>query len=87
MQQFTLYISELNKKSKSLFDKVHSTLTIVLSGQFELQIVEVLDNPEIALKNMVFVTPTLVRKSPAPQKKVFGNLKDQMRVLEGLALV
>ncbi len=86
MHQFRLYLSEINETSNAIAAEVKSSLTAALQGRFSLQIIEVLDNPELALEDLVLVTPTLLRKSPPPPRKIFGNLRDRARVLRGLGL-
>lgn len=86
MQRFRLYLTEINERSNAIAADVESSLAAALQDRFTLQIIEVLENPELAQEDMVLVTPTLLRKSPPPPRKIFGNLRDRARMLQGLGL-
>lgn len=51
-----------------------------------IEIVDVLREPERALRDRIFVTPTLVRLSPGPELKLYGALSDRARVRLALGL-
>ena len=55
--------------------------------QFELEIVDVLQEPRRALSDGILVTPTLVKLSPSPSCRILGNLRDFQVVLRSLGLV
>jgi circadian clock protein KaiB len=61
-------------------------LTEKFPRSFELQIVNVLKNPELATKENVFATPTLIREAPPPPLRVVGDFTDRERVLAALEL-
>jgi circadian clock protein KaiB len=50
----------------------------------ELEIIDVLANPERGLKDGILVTPTLVRLRPAPQQQVVGNLRNRAALAAGI---
>jgi circadian clock protein KaiB len=53
-----------------------------LAERYEIEIIDVLRDPERALKDGVLVTPLLVRISPAPVCKIVGNLSHRQPMLE-----
>jgi circadian clock protein KaiB len=57
-----------------------------VTGRLELEIVDVLRKPERALSDAILVTPTLVRLSPSPTCRIFGNLRDTEAVLRSLGV-
>jgi circadian clock protein KaiB len=57
-----------------------------LAGQYELEVVDVLENPEAAEDGHLMVTPTLVRERPEPVRRLVGDLSDRTAVLASLAL-
>lgn len=57
-----------------------------LSDRYELQIIDVLLNPELAEQDRVLATPTLIKQLPPPLRRVIGDLSDADKVLLGLEL-
>ena len=57
-----------------------------LKGEYELSIVDVLENPEIAESERVIATPTLVKRLPPPMRRIIGDLSDREKVLMGLQI-
>jgi circadian clock protein KaiB len=56
------------------------------AGAVVSEIIDVLETPEVAARDDVFATPTLVRLSPSPSMRVFGDLSSVTRLLAGLGL-
>ncbi len=57
-----------------------------MAGRYEIEVVDLLENPRLAKDDQIIAIPTLVRKLPAPLRKVIGNLSDTERMLVGLEL-
>lgn len=57
-----------------------------LPGRYELRVVDVLERPQVAEEARVLATPTLIRLSPQPSRRVIGDLSDERRVVDGLEL-
>jgi circadian clock protein KaiB len=57
-----------------------------LSGRYELDIIDIYKNPELAKKEQIIAAPTLVKLSPLPVVKLIGDLSNQEKVLKGLGL-
>lgn len=57
-----------------------------LHGNFTLEIIDVLDEPQRALADGILVTPSLAKLSPLPARKIVGNLSDQIVVRRALGL-
>ena len=57
-----------------------------LPGRYEIHTVDVLKNADVAYRNSVIVTPTLVLTAPLPRVTVFGNLSNPAQVLAALRL-
>ena len=58
-----------------------------LAGQYELEVIDVLEHPNLAEDQKILATPTLIRELPEPIRKIIGDLSDQEQVLLGLDLV
>ena len=57
-----------------------------LEGRYELEVVDVLEHPDAAVQDKVFATPTLVKESPPPPRRIIGDLTETNKVLQGLDL-
>lgn len=55
-----------------------------LHGQYELQIIDVIENPQLAEDEKILATPTLIKRLPLPLRRVIGDLSDKDKVLLGL---
>ena len=55
-----------------------------LEGRYEIQIIDVLEFPELAENERILATPTLLKSLPLPLRRVIGDLSDTERVLLGL---
>ena len=58
-----------------------------LSGRYELQIIDVLESPELAEQDKILATPTLIKQLPPPLRRVIGDLSDKDKVLLGLEVL
>jgi circadian clock protein KaiB len=83
--EFTLFVAgKKSEKSREITACVNDHLIKRLKDVFTLVVVDVLESPEIALKEQIFVTPSWVRNSPAPKKKIVGNFSVEKNVIRGL---
>jgi circadian clock protein KaiB len=57
-----------------------------LAGRYRIEVVDLLENPQLAAGDQILAVPTLVRRLPPPLKRIIGNLSDSERVLVGLDL-
>jgi len=55
-----------------------------LKGKYRIEIIDLLENPQLAKGDQILAIPTLVRKLPQPLKKIIGDLSQTERVLVGL---
>ena len=55
-------------------------------NEYKIHIIDVLKQPDIAEKEKIIVTPTLIRESPLPQVRIIGDLSDIKTVLIGLGI-
>jgi len=54
---------------------------------FQLEVIDVIKNPQLAEDDRILAVPTLIRKLPEPIRKIIGDLSDKEKVLLGLDLV
>ncbi len=55
-----------------------------LGGQYDLEIIDVLEFPDVAEDEKILATPTLIKSLPLPLRRVIGDLSDKEKVLLGL---
>lgn len=79
-----LYVAGQTKKSLAAFENLKRICEEHLSGRYEIEVIDLLENPRLARGDQIFAVPTLVRKLPAPIKKLIGDLSSTERVLVGL---
>jgi len=84
--RFYLYISSETSSSVASAWNLKSLLDEELKGRYSLEVINVLDNPERAQEDNILATPTLVKASPPPERRVVGDLSDRKKVLLGLGL-
>ena len=71
---FTLFVAGKETiKNQEIVDCIKAGLNERLKASFDLLVVDVVDSPELAFREQIFVTPSWVRNLPAPKKKIVGN--------------
>lgn len=81
-----LYVTGDTTNSQMAIRNLNSILENELKGFYALEVIDVLNNPERAIEDKILVTPTLIKISPQPVRRVIGNLSDREKVLSGLDL-
>jgi circadian clock protein KaiB len=84
--QLRLYVAGQTPKSLAAFANLKRLCETHLAGRYEIEIIDLLRNPKLAAGDQILAIPTLVRKLPAPVKKIIGDLSNTERVLVGLDL-
>lgn len=85
-EQWTLrlYVAGQTPKSVTAFANLKKLCEEHLAGCYEIEIVDLLENPQLAEGDQIVAIPTLVRQLPEPIKKIIGDLSNTERVLVGL---
>lgn len=81
-----LYISGRTHSSERAISTLKRMCEEDFSGRYVLEVVDVLEHPEIAREEQIMVTPTLIKKLPPPMRSVIGDLTDKSKILLGLDL-
>src|SRR5213078_4920360 len=81
-----LYVAGRTPKSVTAFDNLKRLCEEYLAGEFEIEVIDLIENPRLAKDDQIVAIPTLVRKLPEPIRKIIGDLSDTERVLVGLDL-
>jgi len=82
-----LYVTGQTINSIKAIHNLKKILTGELKEMYELQIINVLENPQLAEDEKIMATPTLSREIPLPIKRIIGDLSDKEKVLIGLDIV
>ena len=84
--QLRLYVAGQTPKSLAAFANLKKICEEHLAGEYEIEVIDLLKHPQLASGDQILAIPTLVRKLPAPIKKIIGDLSNTERVLVGLDL-
>ena len=57
-----------------------------MAGEYHIEVIDLLKNPQLARTDQIVAVPTLVRRLPEPIRKIIGHLSDAEKVLVGLQL-
>lgn len=81
-----LYVTGLTPRSTRAITTVRDVCEKHLAGRYELEIVDVYQQPARVSRDQIFAIPTLVKCGPGPQRFVIGDMTDRQRLLHGLGL-
>ncbi|MDG4555756.1 MAG: circadian clock protein KaiB [Candidatus Competibacter sp.] len=81
-----LYITGHTPQSERAIGNLRRICETELQDQFEMEVIDVLEHPQLAENDRIIATPTLVKSLPPPLRRVIGDLSDKERVLLGLDL-
>ena len=84
--ELRLYVAGQTPKSLTAFANLKRLCEEHLAGQYRIEVIDLLENPQLAKGDQIVAIPTLVRKLPEPLKKIIGDLSNTERVLVGLDL-
>ncbi|MDQ6698449.1 MAG: circadian clock KaiB family protein, partial [Actinomycetota bacterium] len=79
-----LYVAGQSPKSLRAFVNLKSICDENLAGRYEIEIIDLVEHPALARSDDILAIPTLVRRLPAPLRKIIGDLSDTDKVLVGL---
>jgi len=81
-----LYVAGQTPKSIRAFANLRKICDEHLAGRYHIEVIDLLEDPQLGRGDQILALPTLVRKLPAPIKKIIGDLSNTERVLVGLDL-
>ena len=79
-----LYVAGQTPKSITAFANLKKICNDHLAGKYQIEVIDLLKNPQLAQGDQIIAIPTLVRKLPTPIKRIIGDLANTERVLVGL---
>lgn len=79
-----LYVAGQTPKSLAAFANLEKICDEHLKGKYEIEVIDLIKNPELADNEQILALPTLMRQLPPPVRKIIGDLSNTERVLIGL---
>ncbi len=81
-----LYVTGMTQRSTEAFACIKALCDERLHGRYELEVIDIYQHPQLAIDEQIIAVPTLVKKLPAPLRRMIGDLSNVDRVLLGLDL-
>lgn len=85
--ELKLYVAGQTPRSLTAFENLQRICEEHLRGQYHIQVIDLLENPQLAKGEEIIALPTLVRELPQPIRKIIGDLSNTEHVLVGLNLL
>ncbi len=82
--ELRLYVAGQTPKSIQAFANLKRICEEYMAGKYRIEVVDLMENPQLAQGDQILTLPTLVRKLPPPTTKIIGDLSNTERVLVGL---
>ena len=79
-----LYVAGQSPKSVNAIANIKTICEEYLQGRFELEVIDLYQQPQLAQGEQIIAIPTLIRKLPPPLRRIIGDLSNTERVLVGL---
>ena len=84
--ELRLYVAGRTPKSVAAFVNLKRICEEHMKGRYHVEVIDLLEQPQLAKGDQILAVPTLVRKLPEPLKRIIGDLSNEERVLVGLDL-
>jgi circadian clock protein KaiB len=84
VQILRLYTAGQTPKSIKAFANLKRICEEHLTGRYQIEVIDLTQNPQLAAGDQILAVPTLVRRLPEPVRRIIGDLSHTERVLVGL---
>ncbi len=81
-----LYVAGMTPRSQEAIRSVKEICESRLSGRYDLQVVDIYQQPTLAKGEQIIAAPTLVKKLPVPLRRLIGSMSQREKLLVGLDL-
>ncbi len=81
-----LYVAGMTPRSQEAIRTVTAICEENLAGRYDLEVIDLYQNPTLAKGEQIIAAPTLIKKLPLPLRKFIGSMADKERILVGLDL-
>lgn len=82
-----LYVAGQTLKSSQAIANIKKVCDQHLKGRYELEVIDIYQQPTLAEGEQIIAVPTLVKKLPLPLRRFIGTMADEERILMGLDLI
>ena len=82
-----LYVTGMTPRSAHAVENLRAICDDYLEGRYELEVVDIYQQPVLTKGEQIIAAPTLIRKLPLPMRRIIGDMSNRERVLPGLDLV
>lgn len=82
--ELRLYVAGNTPKSATALSNLKKYCEMHMKGEYKIEVIDLLVQPQLAEGDQIFAIPTLVRKVPEPIRKIIGDLSNEEKVLVGL---
>jgi circadian clock protein KaiB len=82
----SLYITGSTSRSVLAISNLKKICEEYLEGKYELEVIDLYQNPLIAREEQIIAAPTLIKKLPLPFRRIIGDMSNEKKVLMGLDL-
>lgn len=82
-----LYVSGMTTRSRQAIDNIRHLCEEHLAGRYDLEVIDIYQQPAMAKEGQVIAAPTLVKELPLPLRKVIGDMGDPGRIMVVLGIV
>ena len=84
--ELRLYVADEKARSVAALINLKKLCETHLAGKYQIEVIDLLQNPQLARDDQIVAIPTLVRRHPSPIRKIIGDLSNSDRTLVGLQL-
>jgi circadian clock protein KaiB len=81
-----LYVTGTSPRSTQAIENIHHLCEEYLAGRYDLEVIDIYQQPGEAVEQQIIAAPTLVKSEPSPPRRLIGDLSDRDKVLVGLNL-
>ncbi|MHB8780673.1 MAG: circadian clock KaiB family protein [Candidatus Geothermincolia bacterium] len=81
-----LYVSGMTRRSLEAIENIKRITDKSLAGRYQLEVIDIYQQPELVKEEQIIAAPTLVKKLPLPLRRIIGDMSDEERVLVALDL-
>lgn len=81
-----LFVTGMTSRSTQAINNIQKICEEELQGRYQLEVVDLVKQPELAKTENIIAAPTLIKNLPLPLRRLIGDLSDKERVLRGLDL-
>lgn len=85
--ELKLYVTGTSPRSGQAIANVRALCEEYLKGRYDLEVIDIYQQPAVAVSEQIIAAPTLIKKSPAPTRRMIGDLSNRDKILVALNIV